>query len=204
MSTGKAALGYAPLSLLGDIGAPPELPGDGTLCLASLLVLAGSTQDSAGIMGWHRREGMATMNEAGRCPSTLGLGMLQGWGSLRAVGLAGKTHGKCYNVTPGWTKAASHPAPTSPWRGTPNIFTWCCAHLPKPGFSPSSVGAGQQSQAEKRKPTSLPCWGTLWPSLGHRATPQPHVGEHCLDFTQSSQTCALREPISPAPCAPAS
>lgn len=113
------------------------------------------------------------------------------------MGLAGKTHGKCYNITSAWTKAAPHSAPTSPWRGTSNSFPWCCAHLPKP-FCPAHLGQGSSNKS-RQETTSLPCWGALWPSFGHLATPQHHVGEHCLAFTQSSQICALKGAHSSSP-----
>lgn len=69
-------------------------------------------------------------------------------------------------------------------------------------FCPAHSGQGSNYQS-REEATILPCWGTLWPSLGHHATPQQRVGEHCLDLTQSSQICALREPFPPAPCSPA-
>lgn len=216
MSTGKTALGYTPLSLPGDTPwSFPELPGDGTLCLAPLLVLAGSTRDSVGSTGWHGRGGMATVNEAGRCPSMPGLGTLPGWGHWGPWGWLGKPTGSAATSHQHGPKQPHIQLPLHLVGGTTNSFTWCCAHLPKPDVLHGSFGAGQQLQVKTGShipallghPVALP-----WPSCHSSAA----LGEHCLAFTQSSQNlcpegafsscpmlCSMSNPAGISPAMPA-
>jgi len=216
MSSKKAALGCIPPNLLKNIPRTfPEPRGiacSGTIAGAHRKRLRQRGQAAWGGIGgkvWPPRKRLE------RCPGMLGLGFLPPcragarWGPW---GLAGKPCGNCYNITPGWTKATPHSTSTPPWRGTFNSFAWCSAHLQKPDFLPSSAHTRSEPRHRSRcnelsRDSPRPCLAEG--PCGHPlAITSPHTGmwdcyQHCLDLTQSSQTCARREPIPPVPCAPA-
>lgn len=224
MSTKKAALGCVPPSLLVDVPCtfPRRLhPSFGSIagaCRKRLRQCGQASQASTGEKVWPPQKRLE------RCPSRPGLGMpppCQAGSCWGLWGLAGKPHGKRYNITPSWTTATPHATPTSPWRGTFNSFAWSCAHLQTLDFLLCSGCSGGRTWAEPeqslgftdsvmsqteathipaspRGPVAVP-WSFMLPH-----TSMWDCYQHCLDLTQSNQICALREPVPLALCASAS
>lgn len=169
MSTGKAAFRSTPLSLLRDTPQSfPELPGDGTLCLAPLIVLAGSTRDSVGSTGWHQRKGTANVNRAGKCPSTPGLGTWRGWGSLGPWGWLGKPVGsaaashqdgpKQPHIQPPPRLGGGHPTASRGAVPTYQSLTFCPAHF---ALWPALLGDPVALPCPSRHPSAACGWALL-------------------------------------------
>lgn len=145
MSTKKAALGCLPPSLLGDVPRIfPDPPGGLHPLFGTIVGACRKRSRQRGQAAWAGTAGKVwpLQKRQERCPGMPGPGTPPPcragacWGPRE---LAGKPHGKCYNITPGWTKATPHSTSTSPWWGTFNSFARCRARLQKPDVFPGSV-----------------------------------------------------------------